>query len=269
MLGAMYRSVWGRALHSRLPQAFDLFFNGNADLRPWWIRPADVGLSTQLPEGMLLRSRITLQESAWPYLNAALDSLSDFRVYGLGRERAPALLTDVRGMTPSGAQPLGSAMPHFWDAASVWQVAQQETISLAPLQLHTHTPLRLKEGGNLLRHFPDMDTLVQRCMGRAQMLLPDGSGALLARDEKHAWLSSCKDLPAENVDLSHFMVERYSARQGQSMPIEGVAGSWSYCAQSRHALPWLRLAEHLQLGGKTTIGFGAFSVDAVPHAVRA
>ena len=126
-LGALYRSVFGLALSRRSEAAFELFFGGNDEApRPWWWWPAEVGMSTRLPTGAMLVSRLTLQDSAWAHLDACLAGLGDFFTHGLGRERAPALLTQVRVIAPWGVVPLGGEQPACWSADALWQAACDE-----------------------------------------------------------------------------------------------------------------------------------------------
>ena len=267
-LGALYRSVFGLGLHEQSEDAFQLFAGDQDDvLRPWWLWPPEIGADTWLPAGVLLQCRLTLQVQALPHLDACLEAMSAFGEHGLGRQRVSAVLTDVRVISPSGPVDLGATAPERWTADAVWVAAQQEAASghVATLAVQAHTPLRLKEGGQILRSAPSLETLVQRCLGRAQLLLPEGSGALLTRDAKATLLAACQGQPARGVALGSVRVPRYSARQKRAMEIDGLVGTWSYAgADVSRVLPWLRLAEHLQVGGKTTLGFGAMRVHCSP-----
>jgi len=275
-LGALYRSVFGLALKQRSGAAFALFFSGQDDApRPWWWWPAEVGTATHLPAGALLVSRLTLQDSALEHLDACLAALADFYTHGLGARRAPALLTNVRVLAPWGPVLLEDKEPPCWHADALWQAAEDEALGLHKAQaaqaeqggqavcgVHVRacTPLYLKEGGRALRHAPTLQTLVRRSMGRAHLLLPAGTGALVDWQDKMTWLDAVSSMAAQDVQLACVRVPRYSARQGRALHIDGVAGHWSYGPSALAVLPWLRLAEHLQLGGKTTLGFGTVQV---------
>jgi hypothetical protein len=272
-LGALYRSVFGLALSRRSGPAFELFFGGHDEApRPWWWWPPEVGTATRLPEGAVLVSRLTLQASALSHLDACLVALADFHTLGLGARRAPALLTNVRVLAPWGPVPLDDKDPPCWHADALWQAAREEAIRLQEaqqeeeqaraVQVRACTPLHLKEDGRALRCAPALDTLVRRSMARAHLLLAPSSGALLHGQDKADWLDHCSGVAPHGVQLACVRVPRYSARQGRALHIEGVAGHWSYGPAALAALPWLRLAEHLQLGGKTTLGFGALKVDS-------
>lgn len=276
-LGALFRSVFGLALSRRSGEAFELFCGGQDDApRPWWWWPPEVGTATRLPAGALLVSRLTLQDSALPHLDACLAALADFHTHGLGARRAPALLTNVRVLAPWGPVLLDDKEPPCWHADAVWQAAEEEALGLhegqtaqameqtQALGVHVRacTPLYLKEEGRVLRHAPALQTLVRRSMGRAHLLLPAGSGALQAHQDKMGRLDTFSGIAAQDVQLACVQVSRYSARQGREMHIDGVAGNWSYSRAALAALPWLRLAEHLQLGGKTTLGFGTLKIDS-------
>lgn len=263
-LGALIRSVLGLALNRRSPAAFALFVGDQDDmLRPWWLCPPEVGDATWLPAGALLKSRLTLMPDALPHLSACLEALADFGTLGLGSRRAPAVLIDVRVIGPAGPQPLTATVPALWSGDAVWQAAQAETPAGAdagPLQIQAHTPLRLKERGQVLRRAPTLEALVHTCFSRAQRLLPPGSGVLLHGPAKAVWLRGDQGQWPRQVELGGIRVPRYSARQGRAIEIDGLIGHWRY-DHAGAALPWLRLAEHLQLGGKTTLGFGALQVQ--------
>ena len=59
-----------------------------------------------------------------------------------------------------------------------------------------------------------------------------------------------------NAELSWLDAERYSARQQQAMVLGGLYGQLEYSPPDPLLWPWLRLMQHLQLGNKTTFGFG-------------
>ncbi|WP_279487120.1 CRISPR system precrRNA processing endoribonuclease RAMP protein Cas6 [Aeromonas veronii] len=50
---------------------------------------------------------------------------------------------------------------------------------------------------------------------------------------------------------------RYSARQRQHHSIEGLRGRWAYQGDIQLLIPWLALGEWIQLGNKTSFGYGA------------
>lgn len=265
-LGTLFRSVWGLALHQRSAQAFELLFGPSQETyRPWWWSPPDIGHDTRIAAGRQLVSRLSLQDLAWPHLGACLDAVADFGVLGLGSQRVRADLRQVRLLGPDGSSPLHQGVRGAqWDGLEAWQSALREATGWeheSPMRVCARTPLRLKDQGLPLQQAPSLQTWVLRCMGRVQMLLPEGSGALLEAADKQAWLEHCDGMPAQGVSLWQQRVPRYSARQQQAMQIGGLCGSWSYPARGRRAWPWLRLAEHLQLGGKTTLGFGAVQVQ--------
>lgn len=262
-VGALYRSVLGLGLKKYSPEAFFVFFGDHTKVpRPWWCWAAETHSTIHLPAGTYLPARLSIQETALPHLSACLQAFTDFVHHGLGRQRIPALLTDVKVMAPTGVQTLTEQAPPCWSADTVWQVAQQEAAQwVAPVQIQTHSPLYLKEDNQPLRHAPSLETLIVRCMGRAKMLLPLDSGSLMSHQAKMDWQTYGRCILPQEVALLSTGVSRYSARQGRAMYIEGLCGRWSYPPESLAALPWLRLAEHLQLGGKSTLGFGAVQVQ--------
>lgn len=271
-LGALYRSVFGLALHRRAPALCERYAGDQSDsLRPWWLWPPDIGDETELPAGAVLRARFSLQAGAVSDVGACLQAFDDFGLLGLGTERSRAVLDDVVWLTPSGSVPVVVGhVPAPWCAPDVWQAAQAELGGLSDPQgavwLRSVTPLRLKFRSALITEPPPLSEVLQACftrLGALQRLAqPTATGhptAWLSPEDKTAWIQwSCHLLP-DRAWTQRAQVHRWSSRQQRAIRIDGLMGTWAYPSAARAALPWLRLGEHLQLGGKTTVGMGAFN----------
>jgi hypothetical protein len=273
-LGSLYRSVLGAALHEHSSEAFECFAGGTSDvLRPWWLWPPEVGDDLWLPGGAVLKARLSLHPIALPHLGACVQALEDFGQRGLGTSRVPAQLVNVRVWAPQGVLPLSAAhLPQArWNAAQVWQAAAVNLpwppAEAPPLVLHARTPLRLKCQDRLVNRPPALNVVLLACMKRLQALMSLHGGArpghtwahepaALNAQHKAAWLTWATDFVPEAAQVDRVGLRRWSSRQQRQMRIDGLSGAWAYAPPAWAALPWLRLAEHWQLGGKSTHGFG-------------
>ena len=278
-LGALYRSVFGLALHRRAPTLCERYAGDQSDsLRPWWLWPPDQGDETDLPAGTVLRARFSLHASAVPDVGACLQAFDDFGLLGLGTERSRAVLDAVAWLTPSGPEPVGAPVPPPWCAQDVWQAAQAElTERPNPQQsgvwLNSVTPLRLKFRSALITQPPPLSEVLQACFTRlgamlrlAQPTSASHPATWLSPEDKTAWLQWSRHWMPDLARTQRAQVHRWSSRQQRAIRIDGLTGAWAYPPEACAALPWLRLGEHLQLGGKTTMGMGAFNVSLrQPH----
>lgn len=276
-LGALYRSVFGLALHERAPHLFERFAGEQSDApRPWWLWPTDLADDTCVPAGAVLNVRLGLHTSALPELAACLQAFEDFEHHGLGAQRSRLRLEAVRWLTPQGPVPLHSAddaqhPPTPWQADDVWRAAQAELSAGqgGALWVQTVTPLRLKVASRLVTEPPPLSVLLLACFMRLGVLLTlsreSGEAgqvppAWLSDAEKAPWLGWSRCLLPDLAWTQRAQIHRWSSRQQRAIRMDGLAGAWAYPGEACAALPWLRLGEHLQLGGKTTVGMGAFHI---------
>ena len=280
-LGSLYRSVLGAALHTLSAEAFECFAGSASDvLRPWWLWPPEVEDTLWLQAGSALRARLSLHPVALPHLDACVQALAAFEQRGLGALRVPAQLVEVRVLAPEGVLPLHVAhQPQaLWSAAEVWQAAAATPLPAEAgpaLVLHALTPLRLKCHDRLVTRPPALNVVLLACMTRLQALMSLNNGArpghtwaheqaALSPQDKAAWLTWATDWVPEMAQMQRVGVQRWSSRQQRNLRMDGLGGAWAYAAPAWVALPWLRLAEHWQLGGKTTHGFGVLRLVADP-----
>ena len=180
---------------------------------------------------------------------------------GVGKGRGHFTICDVAAIKPSGEVPLFSrdgGHTLLWDAAvrvdeilcaSVREPATACTMAFL-------TPLRLKEGNQLLRTPPTLETLLHRVLGRAAQLA--GVSALPLRQHL---LESARPAQITHQNTHWQNWGRYSARQKKAMPFGGLMGEVRYEGDNlQELIPWLRVAEWLHVGNKTTFGLGACRV---------
>lgn len=264
--GAFWRSVLGRNLSDIDGVAFHALFDPADSARPepaWCLTPpADFG--GWVPRGGRLDCAITLFGSATVHLESCLRALEAFERTGIGPQgqRSPLRLVGAQLRTLSGVfAPISPAQA--MTALEVFDTACLEA-ALPPgaLQVDFVSPARFKKDSALLSELPPLELLVRRSMGRLVALAPAGlSEGVMARGEKHAWLDAVRPSQVLNqLSIDATTPGHYSGRQRRTYPLEGLKGSIAYSAPATIALPWLRLAEWVQIGGKTHFGFGVLSV---------
>lgn len=256
--GALVRATFGRKLFALdLSAAAGLMGEGSSDeaARPWWlsVQPlmapssggaAVVGLDVA---GHLAGPAIASQ----PVVEAALMQMG---AHGFGPERINARL---------GAEGIDVAR---FSAETVWKdgLGSQAPEGDTPLTLHALSPWRMRHRNEAVTGPMPLDVLLLACMSRivalrrACGLEPGGPG--LDADARRDWLNGAAGFAPLAAVHATVQAPRWSARQGRRLPLAGWVGTWQYAAPSRAAQPWLVLAEHLQLGTKTTLGFGRLRV---------
>ena len=264
--GASWRSVLGRNLSDIDGAAFHALFDPAASARPepgWCLAPpADFG--GWVPRGGRLQCAITLFGATAAHLGACLRALHAFERNGIGPDdrRSPLRLVGAQLRTPSGVfAPDSSA--HVVNGLEVFDAACLEAVAPpGALQVDFVSPARFKKDSAPLRELPPLELLVRRSMGRLFALAPAGlSEGVMAPGEKLAWLDAVRSsLVLNQLSADATTPGHYSRRQRRTYPLEGFKGSIVYSAPATIALPWLRLAEWVQIGGKTHFGFGVVAV---------
>ncbi|MBM4273114.1 MAG: CRISPR system precrRNA processing endoribonuclease RAMP protein Cas6 [Deltaproteobacteria bacterium] len=191
--------------------------------------------------------------SAIPYF---IHILEDMGRRGLGSERGKYELQQVMVRQPGGAFPVyanatGALTAFVPESGPMARPEDEQTNKVA---LEFLTPLRLKEKSDLVTHlsFPlFFDTLSRRLslLGTFygnNIKIPDFS-LFRARTEK---------VDISDNDLRWFDWERYSRRQDAVMKLGGLMGRVTLHGDLGPFIPYLRLAEQVNIGQGTTFGLG-------------
>lgn len=256
--GALVRAVFGRALFTLDPvAAAALLGDGHSDdaTRPWWqgVQPLTVRSGGGAAVvGLEVAWHLAGPAVAWlPVVESALRQLG---VHGFGRERITARLED-------DAIDVGRfSADTAWAEGLAHQVAERD----APMALQALSPWRLRHGNKTVTEPMPLDVLLLACMNRVAGLKRacgmEPAGVGLPSHARRAWLDGAASWRPHTAMHEVVRAPRWSARQQRQLPLVGWVGSWQYAAPSRAALPWLTLAEQLQLGSKTALGFGRLRV---------
>jgi hypothetical protein len=191
---------------------------------------------------------------------------------GFGEQPLRFELQQVSQITPYGQcllwqQGLPLTMSHYncqlLPAALLQALAFAETIPADRLLLRVECQSRLllKAQRQVLRTAPSALQLARAVLRRLFSL------QLTSVAEQQQIYSLLEPLRAIELMADHTRrddLNRYSRQQQQRHVIEGITGHWYYRgAAIKQLLPWLVLAHWLQLGGKTSFGFGAIDWQLV------
>ena len=260
---------FGLMLHAHLRPIFeDLFgeqqFGG--EVRGYALRPG-LALRQPVPAGGEFAFYLMLVGPAVRHAASCLEALSLLGLNGVTRARHRYDVFEVVACSPQGERVL-------WSPEQGWCVHALAPVSAADL-LATQTgidavlvdfvsPLRIKHENRVLQHCPTPRVFFERLLGRLQMLATQQSGApLISRDCKQALLESTKHLEVIRASLRWEALERYSARQRQSMESGGLSGTMLLSGPLGALEGWLRLGSWLHVGSKTSFGYGHFCCDVL------
>lgn len=183
---------------------------------------------------------------------------------GLGAARTSFMLTEVVQHTQigqrllwSGRQPAQRLLPLATGLsdALLGSMALCEGEALRLAQIRTLTRLHIKDQGRVIRAAPSALLFARTVCRRLLTLLVN----TLESDKQVLYdhLNGLEHLTLLWDHTHHAPLHRYSARQRQHHDIEGLAGSWAYHGDVIRLLPWLVLAQWIQLGNKTSFGYGS------------
>jgi hypothetical protein len=131
----------------------------------------------------------------------------------------------------------------------------------ARFRVQLETPLRIKEGNDLLRTPPSYAQLIHRLIGRLDQLgHATGAGIPLGKLARRPLLEEAQQVRLKRADVAWTGLSRRSARTRQSMSFEGLVGELEFEGDAAQTLPWLRAGRWLQIGGKVAFGFGGYAV---------
>lgn len=162
-----------------------------------------------------------------------------------------------------------------WSPQAGWNVRAMQPLAAAELlrnplpagewRIELGTPLAIKHDNALLRSGLTPAIFFERLLGRAQLLATQQSGGpLLDPLSKQALLALASKLHWKQDETSWHSATRYSARQRQHSEFGGLLGYLLIDGDMGPLGGWLRLAEYLHVGSKTSFGYGrchVFSAD--------
>lgn len=251
--GGIWHGGLGMVLAKQSPEAFRRLFQTQPESRLYALRPP---IQHKSPEGEQLELRITLFGHGVDHALAVTQAIADLGRIGL-RPGGRYELIEARIIAPTAERVYLSEQDGFLAVPCAF--AAPEYLAVQPgrsdgCRIHFMTPLRIKEGNNLLRTAPNCTQLLRRIFGRIDQLAHVAAEATpLAKDLREALYDEAGRVEIKAFTLNVGDFKRRSARSGQQMQFDGISGSVDYAGLMQYTLPWLRLACITQLGGKTVL----------------
>lgn len=255
---ALWHGVIGARLRELDPIAYLAIWE-KEQTAPYALR-AQIG-PTEIPEGERFGFDISLFGKATEYVGsviAAVESAS----HALGQavyqgQRGRAVLEDIHRVTPMGLLPVQldsneGAQELGIVGRSILEGTPQRAVPAIRLVLDV--PLRLKDGGAFITEHPSFVQLLRRVLGRMRQLHPSNSA-----EQAKTLLQQARSIQSHGA-VRWTTLQRWSARQQQSMAFGGLTGFLEYHGELQPFLPWLALGSWLHIGGKSTFGFGTYQL---------
>jgi hypothetical protein len=275
-MGNLWRGQLGAWWHAHAPSAFAALMGEDTGGRPWALC-APWSDAAWVPAGAILESRVTLIGPGVAHAAAVIDALGELGRAGLGArrgasgQRTGARLSDLRLEPLPGTSQTQPSLLDVLDHPAAPTGLQPGVADCAcqPLWVALKRPLRVKESGKVFLGVPTLEQLLRRTLGRLVQLLPappDGHDraeerSRLFEPEAHAALvAAARACHCVGHDLQAWHWRRQSRRTHQAMPLEGLTGRLHYAGPHAALRPWLRIADWLQIGSKTTFGFGVLEL---------
>ena len=273
--GAVWHGVFGLALKSVDEEAYTCLFEPVQRAAFWRLIPPG-NTEARLHAGSSLSASIILFNDAIAHAPACAMAIMQMGNHGFGWRRSHARLESLTGHI--GDQPASLQTLFSLRATAECGVTASAIFSSTRTAIPEHfamnliSPLALKIDGQIQREPPSMEVVITRLLGRLVGLLPTLTDGFLAPIARVDLLHAAAAVRMSDADVCWFAWERYSGRQKSSMPFGGLVGQIRYQGDPRDVatvLPWLRLAEWLGIGSKTTFGQGQIALDFAPQPVNA
>lgn len=151
------------------------------------------------------------------------------------------------------------AIPHISTAN---EYLSPEPHPVDSCRIHFSTPLRIKEGNDLLRKAPTYTQLLRRSFSRLDQLTHVAAEITpLAKNLRSELYEQAEQVEIKSSTITAYGLERRSVRSGHQMQFSGIVGTVDFFGEMQSTLHWLRLASMTQMGGKTAFGFGGMEIE--------
>lgn len=256
--GSMWHGWLGHALKLVSEPAFAACYqqHDHEQPKPYAIQPG-WDQKTEWQQHEIIQFGLALFGDAVSLLPAMIHAVQAGQQLGVGLKRTKVKLIAVEAITPDGLSLQLKPQP-------LQQWLKPSTLLPGSLGLHFHTPLRLKQQGQLVRHAELITPRLLASQARRRLL--QLTRYWVADDE--ALLAAIHQAPL-GTDAVQLHTElyfedwlRYSLKQHEFQPFGGLKGYASCTGSLGQFYLWLQLGALLQIGGKTTFGLGCFSLAA-------
>ncbi|MDA9557142.1 hypothetical protein N9R79_06540 [Vibrio sp.] len=249
--GSMLHGWFGHALKRASDRAFHVFYGTHEGQqpKPYAITPC-LNNKTHWRKGEHFQFDITLFGESIHLLDEVIHAIQLGEKMGIGPARCGFKLTHISSRTPTDER--FEITPY-----SLSDRFTQEADSSQYL-VNLVTPCRTKHQGKVLKKGVENGEFWAK---QATRRLTQLARFWVNDDEELLRLASDLPMTVNQANLSAQTYfedwHRYSLKQNEFVPFGGIQGTFMVCDETRSLLPYYRLAEALQLGGKTTFGLGA------------
>jgi hypothetical protein len=139
-----------------------------------------------------------------------------------------------------------------------WPVPQRRAV--AAVRLRFLSPLRLRIRGVVQRR-PEFSSIVGALLRRLHVLAALYGRARLEGDWKRPLIRQAANLTVVSQSWRYHREERWSGRQEQSIPIDGMLGEIAVAGDLSGLWPFLDVGQWLGVGATTGHGCGAYVLD--------
>lgn len=241
---------------------------------PYVVEAPPIG-TEEVEEGQLLRFNLVLFGGALDQLPLISLALQKALEQGLGTdgERARGKLESIELQQWSGVANAEAEWLPLWQSGDTAIRPHQDalpdpfpaaTAAAAPvhaLRLHFHSPLRLQHQGTPVRSAQlTPRKFVADLLRRATLVAEFHAGQPTAVANLQVLLQQAEALQHDKA-LHWFKCSRYSSRQGQQIPLDGLVGEWTWRGEMQALLPWLQLGQWLHVGKSTIMGLGGYRLE--------
>ena len=260
--GSAWHGGLGKVLARNSPLAFRQLFQTGPESRLYSLLPP---MRQQFMKGELFELRLTLFGHGVDHALAVTQAIADLGRTGL-RPGGNYLLHEASTLGPEGKITFLSndggfiALPKIFHAEDYLSAFAH---SVESCRINFVTPLRIKEGNELLNSAPAYAQLLRRIFSRIDQLAHVAEETPpLAKKMRGELFDEAEGVEIKASAIAVHGIERRSARSEQQMRFGGIVGAVDYIGAMHSTLPWLRLASLAQLGGKTAFGFGGIVTEA-------
>ncbi|MEQ1526013.1 MAG: CRISPR system precrRNA processing endoribonuclease RAMP protein Cas6 [Gallionella sp.] len=261
--GSVWHGGLGMVLAQQSSTAFHCLYQTHSESRLYALLPP---MQSSLPTGEEFELRLTLFGAGVDHALAVTQAIVELGKIGMKPgghyETIAAKVASIHAEIPYMSTQQGFiTLPRALVASDYLTT---DTQSAKTYRIQLTTPLRIKEGNNLLRAAPTYEQLLRRIFSRLdQIAHAAGEIPPLAKNMRDKFYDEAEQVKIKTSSIALHGLERRSARSGQQMQFNGIIGTVDYVGAIQATLPWFKLACLMQLGGKTAFGFGGLKIEVM------
>ncbi len=263
--GSVWHGGLGMVLAQQSSTAFRCLYQRNSESRLYALLPP---MQSSFSTGEVFELRLTLFGEGVEHALAVTQAIAELGRVGM-RPGGHYEIIEANVVTPENAMCYMSArqgfitLPHAFFACDY---LTKETQVVDACYVRLMTPLRIKDGNDLLCNTPRYSQILRRIFSRIDQLGHVAEAtAPLVKNLRAELFEEAERVVIKASNIYPYGLERRSARSHQQMQFNGLVGTIDYVGAMQLTLPWLRLGSITQLGGKTAFGFGGLEVK-VTHS---